>query len=246
MYLMRFLIVFLPFLCSCDEQVKIDYEASYSVDNKDWNTLLSKYVDSSGKVNYQGFKSDSVKLQSYLDLLSENHPSKSWSNNEVKSYWINVYNAFTIKLILDHYPVNSIKDIGGNFSTPWKIEFIKIQENLYSLQYIEHEILRKMDDPRIHFAIVCASYSCPSLRNEAFSPSHLDEQLNAQATFFINNNNKNILSENKIELSKIFDWFESDFTNDSKIVQYIQQYSKIKINTEAHVSYLDYNWNLNE
>ena len=131
-----------------------------------WNDLLQKHVSVQGNVNYKGFKLDYSDLERYLQSLSDNIPNKSWSKAEKLSYWINAYNAYTIKLIIDKYPLKSIKDI----NRPWDQRFIKLGEKIYTLNDIEHEILRKMNEPRIHFAIVCASISCPKLQNEAFTP----------------------------------------------------------------------------
>lgn len=217
-----------------------------------WDELVKKHVDETGKVNYKGFKSDHEKLKKYLNLLSSSVPNDKWSEKEKLAYWINAYNAFTVELILKHYPVKSIKDIGGlvkipGISSPWDIKFIKIGNEEYDLSSIEHQILRKkFNEPRIHFAINCASYSCPRLRNEAFTADKLESQLQDQAKKFVNDSRKNHITANNLELSQIFNWFKGDFTKEKKLIAYIQQYTSVKINPNAKVSYIDYDWSLNE
>ena len=207
-----------------------------------WNLFLKKYVDNNGLVDYKSIKKDVATLDLYLTLLSENTPDDSWSKDEKMAYWINAYNAFTIKLIIDHYPIPSIKDI----EKPWDIKFIELGDNTFSLNDIEHEILRKMDDPRIHFGIVCASFSCPKLQNEAFVASKLEKQLNDVTRAFLADPDRNNLSEDSIEISKIFKWFSKDFKKEGSIIDFLNKYSEIKISPNAKKTFKDYNWNLNE
>lgn len=214
-----------------------------------WSRLLKKHVRQNGLVNYNGFLADERDLNEYLDLLSDNPPNKNWEISEALAYWINAYNAFTIKLILDYYPVESIKTIGGKITmvnSPWDIKFFKIGEMDFDLNTIEHEILRKkFDEPRIHFAINCASISCPDLRIEAYVGVEIDSQLKEQTQSFLRNKSKNQLAENTLKLSKIFDWFKSDFTKNRTLVEFLNQYSEIKISTEASIEFVDYDWGLN-
>ena len=115
------------------------------------------------------------------------------------------------------------------------------------LDQIEHKILRKQfDDPRIHFALVCASYSCPRLLNEAYTADELDKQLDAQAKHFLANKKKNEISADKLILSKYFTWYKGDFTKNSTLIEYLNKYAPVKINKDADISYKDYNWSLNE
>ena len=123
----------------------------------------------------------------------------------------------------------------------------KFGDKWLNLNDIEHQILRKMDEPRIHFAIVCASVSCPKLQNEAFTNDNLEEQLTNATKEFLTDNSKNRLSDNSIKLSKIFKWFGKDFkTKNSSLIDFLNQYSDITISSNAKKSYLDYNWDLNE
>jgi len=227
-------------------------KSSTSTSHAIFSQLLSKHVDEQGMVNYQGFVEDSAELKNYLDLLASNESSTSWSEKEQLAYWINAYNAFTIQLIVEHYPVESIKDIGSLIQIPfinsvWDIDFIQIGTKKLSLNNIEHKILRsRFNEPRIHFAIVCASISCPKLRNEAYTATSLDMQLEEQAIDFINDTDRNKTENSKIEISKIFKWFKGDFTENGNLIEFLNKYSKTKIHPDAKISHLDYNWNLNE
>ncbi len=229
---------------------KIENSKSTQMDNTVWDALLKKHVHKNGDVNYEGFISDQAMLDSYLNQLSSNPPKNNASSNEKMAYWINAYNAFTVKLIIENYPVQSIKDIAGNIpmvDSPWDIKFFIIGGQNFDLNTIEHEILRKeFNDPRIHFAINCASFSCPRLRNEAFNASSLEAQLEEQTTVFINNPAKNTITENSLQISKIFDWFKSDFKNAGSVQEFIAKYAKVKLDTSIKIHYRDYDWSLNK
>ena len=216
----------------------------------DWSTLLKEHVTEAGQVNYKGFIKDDSLFNKYLTDLSTHPTGDNWTEKEKIVYWINAYNAFTVKLILDNYPLKSIKDISDGLpmiSSPWDIKFFKIGNTDFDLNTIEHEILRKkFNEPRIHFAINCASVSCPKLRNEAFTVEQLDTQLEEQAKGFINNPIKNKITEKKVQLSKIFNWFESDFTKEKPLASFLQRYIDMDLPKDFNVEYLDYDWNLNE
>lgn len=214
--------------------------------------LLKKHVSPAGEVNYKGIVKDSVQLNQYLKLLSANPPQKSWSRDDQLAYWINAYNAFTLQLIIRNYPLKSIKDIGSKVkipfvNTPWDIKFIRIGNEEYDLNNIEHGILReKFKEPRIHFAIVCASVSCPRLLNEAYEGQKVQQQLEAQARDFINDKSRNKIAPNAAQLSQIFNWFRGDFTRQGTLTEFLNRYSSVKINKNARITYLEYNWGLNE
>ena len=214
-----------------------------NIDHSQWNQLLKKYVNKDGLVNYQGFKKDKATLDAYLKMLSEKEPSNDWSVQELLAYNINLYNAATVKLIVENYPVKSIKDIDG----AWTKGRVSAGNKMLSLGGIENGILRKMDEPRIHFAINCASISCPKLLDEAYTASKINEQLDRAATEFINSD-KNDISSNNPKVSSIFDWYAKDFTVNGKkdVIAYINQFSETKINPGATLSYKNYNWDLNE
>lgn len=212
---------------------------SAKISHTNFDELLQKNVKN-GVVNYEGFKSDDFK--NYLNTLSSAQPlNDNWSRNEKLAFWINAYNAFTIQLILNNYPLKSIRDI----EKPWDQQFFKIGGVAYSLNHIEHEILRKMKEPRIHFAIVCASYSCPVLLNKAYEASTLEVQLTNQTKAFLNDKKRNQLSVNNPKISKLFSWFKSDFTAKGSLIDFINTYADTKINANATIEYLDYNWSLN-
>ena len=215
---------------------------SQDLDHKLWSELLSKHVSKSGEVNYKSFKKDSVKLRDYISYLSKNIPSDSATKNEKLAYWINLYNALTVDLIVRHYPINSIKDI----KNPWKQRLWKTANISYNLDEIEHDILRKMNEPRIHFAIVCASISCPKLQNKAFKANTLDTQLTKATKTFLADNTKNEITKNQLKLSKIFKWFSKDFETNGTVIDFINLYTSPTISKDAKINYKDYNWNLNE
>ncbi|NJX14857.1 DUF547 domain-containing protein [Tamlana crocina] len=211
-------------------------------DHSKFSELLQAHVSEGGNVNYSTIKANPNVLNQYLAEFSKAHPTESWPKNETLAYWINAYNAFTIKLIIDNYPIKSIKDL----KHPWDQKFIPINGKLLSLNHIEHDILRKMGEPRIHFAIVCASHSCPKLQNEAFVPSRLDEQFTHATKTFLNDPEKNVISKEHLELSKIFKWFKKDFEENGSLIEFISPYTETTISKAAKIKYKDYNWTLNE
>ncbi len=217
-----------------------------------WTALLQKYVSNTGHVNYKGLKADASKLDEYLAILSKQQPAKNWTKNEELAFWINAYNAFTVKLIIDNYPLKSIKDLNPGLSvifvnTVWDKNFFSIGGKKMSLNDIEHGKLRKMNEPRMHFTIVCASVSCPKLSNTAYEAATLDKQLTQAAKDFLADQSKNKISATNPKLSKIFDWFSGDFkVNGHSKIDFINQFTTVKINQNANIDYLDYNWNLNE
>ncbi|GAB3634771.1 DUF547 domain-containing protein [Hymenobacter arcticus] len=227
--------------------------ASAVVDHSAYDRLLKKHVTAQGLVDYKGFKADEVAFNQYLALLSKNPPAANWSKPDQMAYWINAYNAYTIRLILDHYPVESIKDIGSKIkipfvTTPWAAKFFSIGGEKMSLDNIEHGILRKkFDDPRIHFTLVCASISCPRLRNEAYTAAQLEKQFDDQGRDFLNNPAKNKIGKSAAQLSKYFDWYKGDWEkNGQSVVKWVNRYSTTKMDDNTKISYLEYNWNLNK
>ena len=228
------------------EEVKknkvITNPVSNSISHKAWNELLKKYVDNKGNVDYKSFKNDEAALQSYLDVLAKNKPTASSTKNEKLAYYINLYNAATVKLILNNYPTKSIKSI----RSPWSKKWVKVGDEVLSLGNIEHKILRKMNEPRIHFAINCASYSCPKLVNKAFTAAGMENQLEQATKDFVNDTTRNQFTNDKAKLSEIFKWYKGDFTDNSSLLEYIAKYADKKVNTKSKIGYLDYDWSLNE
>lgn len=226
-------------------------ETSELINHDLWDTLLQQHVHENGLVNYKGFQKDQAKLDQYLDMLSDNPPNgPQWTQEHQLAYWINAYNAFTVKLILDHYPVSSIKDIKKGISfvnSVWDIEFFTIGNQRMDLTTIEHGILRKeFDEPRIHFAINCASMSCPKLHNRAYVADQINQQLEYAAKVFINDERRNKIHSDQIKISKIFSWFKGDFTKSSNLITFLNQYSQTTIEPNASLDFLDYDWSLNE
>ncbi|MBZ9731509.1 DUF547 domain-containing protein [Salegentibacter sp. JZCK2] len=217
-----------------DSKVKLDHGI--------WDRLLKKHVKENGMVDYKGFKNDREKLDKYLKKLSDQKPDNTWSTQELLAYYINLYNAYTVDLILRNYPLESIKDISG----PWTKEFITVGDTELSLGAIENSILRKMNEPRIHFAINCASISCPKLRREAYTADKIDRQLEAATKEFINSDN-NEISQSSAKLSSIFDWYRKDYTEGGlSLIEYVNQYSNTRINPKAKITYKEYDWGLND
>jgi len=228
----------------------VDAAAAPAVDNSIYAELLTKYV-SNGHVNYAGFKRDEARLDQYLKVLEQVDPERL-PREEQFAFYINAYNVWTIKLILTGYPgVKSIKDLGSLLQSPWKKEFVRINAKTLTLDDIEHTILRpRYKDPRVHFAIVCASKSCPPLIAEPYLGAVLDAQLNRSTRDFLNTPAHYRLDHNTFWVSSIFKWFAEDFNKD--VVGFYANHAEanLKNNLEANrdrieVKYLDYDWSLN-
>ena len=158
------------------------------------------------------------------------------------AFWINAYNAFTVKLIVDNYPVASITKLDGG--KPWDRKWIKIGDKTYSLNNIENDILRpQFKDARIHFAVNCAAQSCPPLLNKAWTADNLESNFEKQAKAFVNNPKFNTISAKNVKVSKIFDWYKADFGN---LIDFLNKYASTNINGNAKVEYVEYDWALNE
>ena len=209
------------------------------VDHKAFDALLRKHVSSSGVVNYAGFKSDVSKLDAYLANLSANPVKDSWSRNEKLAYWINAYNANTIKLIVNNYPIAKITDLDGG--KPWDRKWIKLGTKTYSLNNIENDIIRpQFKEPRIHFAVNCAAKSCPTLMNKAWLPNSLESDFTKMTKAFINNSSFNEISSGGATVSKIFEWYGEDFGD---VKAFINRYANTKVNGD--IKFKDYDWSLN-
>jgi hypothetical protein len=212
-----------------------------------FDSLLQKNVDKTGRVDYQSLKNNETLLDNYLAYIQNNEPTKEWSSNKKKAFWINTYNAYTIKIILNNYPLKSIRDIKIDGETAWKIPFVKIGQKRYTLDQIEHKILRKkFNDPRIHVGINCASVSCPRLWNFAFTEDNIASSLDNLMKEFINDTTRNKISKKNVALSEIFNWFSKDFIKNGTIINYLNTYAAIKISEKASIKYLTYDWSLNK
>lgn len=224
--------------------------AAQRIDHSLYAGLLKKYVKD-GVVHYQGFKKEESVLDKYLKVIEE-VDSKILSRDEQFAFYVNAYNAWTIKLILSAYPgVKSIKELGSIFKSPWKRKICRIDGGVITLDSIEHDILRPVfKDPRVHFAINCAAKSCPPLRSEPYRGSELDQQLDEMTRAFINDLESNRLEDFTLYVSSIFKWFAEDFNKD--VIGFFLKYAQgnLKEQLEAHkekikVTYLDYDWSLN-
>jgi len=206
------------------------------------------------RVDYKALKAAPGDLRTYLGQAAAvtEKEFKTWTEEQQLAMLINLYNAATLNLIVDNYPVKSIKDIGSLFKKPWKIESLTLFGAATTLDHLEHEILRKQyKEPRIHFAIVCAAKGCPALRPSAFTPDNLDAQLNEQGEKFLRDKGKNSVAadEETVYLSKIFDWFEEDF-NGGKVIEFVRPYFSEEdakaLGDGFKIKYTDYDWSLNE
>lgn len=207
-----------------------------------WDALLRKHVSSTGTVSYSGFKGDMGKLQDYLDLLANNPPQSAWGRSKTMAYWINAYNAYTVKLILDNYPLGSITDLEGG--KPWSKRWIKLGNQTYTLDQIEKEILlKKYKDARVHFAVNCAAKSCPALLNQAWTSGNLESNFERQTKKFINNPQFNEISSKSAKISQLFDWYASDFGD---VQTFINKYSDTPLKANTKIDFMEYNWKLNE
>ena len=229
-------------------------------DHAAWDALLTKYVDTAGNVDYTAWKrspEDIRALEGYLGSLSYAGRGIRASREATMAYWINAYNAVTVKGILREYPTSSIRNhtskaFGYNI---WKDLQLVVDGAGISLEDIEHKVLRKMNEPRIHFAIVCASKSCPRLLNRAYTAADLEKQLSTstRAFFASGANFRYDAGSGKMQLSTILKWFASDFGRDQAAqLKTIAPYLPTKAAWQAanagrvRVSHLDYDWSLND
>jgi Protein of unknown function, DUF547 len=238
-----------------------------------WTTLLRKHVVVLGggrasQVRYAGFAADRAALKAHLATLSgiSQAAFDSFSKAQQMAFLINAYNAFTVELILGKYPnLQSIKDLGSFLSSPWKPKIVPLLGTQLSLDNIEHDMLRargRYDDPRVHFAVNCASIGCPALREEAFVADRLEAQLDEQARRFLGDRSRNRWNAQagRAEVSKIFDWFGEDFRLGHKgvnslnafLARHAEQLADAAADRERlrsgsfEVSFLDYDWKLND
>ena len=254
--------------------------AQFDHEHKAWTALLKKHVvlvdDGKGsQVRYAGFRQDRAALKSYLALLSKvpRQDFDGWSKARRMAFLINAYNAFTVEKILTRYPdIRSIWDFGKVFGNPFKDRFFTLLGQPASLDQVEHETLRRpgaYDEPRLHFAVNCASVGCPMLREEAYVADRLETQLEEQARRFLSDRSRNRYdaTSGRLEVSKIFDWFKEDWRSGYRGFegkgapvlsreQYFAGYAALLADAPEHrklieartapLSFLDYDWALND
>lgn len=209
-----------------------------SLASADYAMVLSTYVDKHGMVDYAGLKANRGPLDAYVKSL-ENPNTAGWTEQDWIAFWINAYNARTLQIVVDHYPVKGIKSIRG----AWTRLHAPIAGKNRTLDEIEHKILRKdYDEPRIHMALVCAAWSCPKLRNEPYNGTILGSQLSDQSRAFLSRPTRFRINGNTAYLSKIFNWFKRDFES---VPEFIKTYSGQDI-SGMKIKYQRYDWSLNE
>ena len=253
------LLAFITFSNSANAQPPFQTKVNNSMEfnHQLWDNLVKQHVvpinnGHSSQVDYQGMLNDRKSLKQYLSQLSGISQSafNHWDKNEQLAFLLNAYNAWTVELILTKYPkLDSIKDLGSFFNSPWKKQFIPLFSKTRSLDDIEHKLIRgsgRYDEPRIHFAANCASIGCPALRAEAFTGKNLDAQLEDSTRLFLGDKSRNRLKNNDLEISSIFKWYKVDFERGSgTVVDFINKYRTIKL-ASPQIGYLDYSWDLND
>lgn len=224
-----------------------------------FNNILESFSNVNGTVDYSSIRNDPFNLDKFLSFISsvspENHP-ELFQKDDSKAYWINVYNALAIKTIIDNPNISSIRDVSWGMGAFWRTKFM-VGGRKMTLNHIEHKILRgKYKDPRIHFAINCASTSCPPIGNRIVTGNGLDEQLDNKALDFINDKS-NVSFDHKneiVHLSRIFKWFKKDFVSENRqLIDYILEYQKDinsiqkdKISNNYKIEFFKYDWSLND
>ena len=220
---------------------KVESKENVKPDHGVFNQMLKKYVSASGDVNYSAWKKDQAGLVEYLKELSMIR-TESLSGKEAMAYWINLYNAATIHKVLENFPLKSIKDLDGG--KVWDAKIVEISGGKkISLNQIENEILRLVyKDARIHFVINCAAKSCPPIDNQALTSDNLYAVLEQRTKEFVKNNRYNVITEKKMEISSIFDWYKEDFGD---LNTFIAKYSGVDVSSKTKVTYKKYDWSIN-
>ena len=218
-------------------------------DHSGIDSILKRYVNDSGMVDYASLKTNRAGLDSYLKATAAVSKSTfdSREKNEQLAFLINVYNAETLQYIVDNHPIASIKKLGGIISTPWDKKNVALFGEEVSLNHLEHKVIRPgYAEPRIHFALVCAAKGCPPLRNEAYTAAKLESQLESQAKVFLNQTTKNRLDGDTLYLSTIFKWYGGDFKKDGQSVsEYVDPFIEGATSGKS-VEWTEYDWSLNE
>lgn len=261
----RFFLLWLVFcIAACAESAD-----NFDHEHQAWNRLLENHVTwvddgVASHVDYEAFLRNRAYLRDYLDSLAAVSKAdfELWPRHRQLAFLINAYNAFTIQLILDNWPVDSIRDIGNWLQNPWKIEFFVLLGEPRHLDWIEHEVIRqpgRFNEPRIHFAVNCAATGCPALRTEAYVGEHLERQLEDQTRRFLSDETRNRYRNERFELSPIFKWYRDDFTRGwqgiDSLVVFLNPYTDLlgapelpqgdDEDSALTIEFLDYDWSLN-
>ena len=225
-------------------------ESTAIINHQPWQELINQYLTINGQHHLFAYRSvtvqDNLKLDNYLKSLSQLDP-RQYSQAVQYAYWVNLYNALTVNLILEEYPVGSITKLGGLFSFgPWETEVISINGQSLTLNDIEHRILRPIwQDPRTHYALNCASLGCPNLQITAFSALNSDALLEQAAHEFINSDKGVKVEGQNLVVSSIYDWFSEDFVIDGSVKQHLKKYRPELDGASGSMKY-DYDWSLND
>lgn len=221
--------------------------------HRPFDIILQLYVQGA-RFDYQALYENSDDLQrlyEYIDTL-ETVNTVDLTRDDALAYWINLYNAATLALVLQNYPVKSIKDLGNLFRSPWKRKVVNLAlHGELSLDEIEHDIIRRQfDDPRIHFALNCASIGCPPLQRRAYIGGTLDPQLDQAVQSTLSSEQWLKVTEQRIEVTKIFDWYKDDFSSSEGsmrefIARYRRDLRKILLEEPRKIEFMDYDWKLN-
>ena len=241
---------------------KHDAGSTATIDHSAWTKLLKKHLKPSNsgvaRVGYAAFAGNSADrkaLKTYLESLAST-PVSSFNRKEQMAYWINLYNALTIEVVLDHYPVKSIRDIDispGLFgSGPWGKKLVTVEGEGLTLNDIEHRILRPVwQDPRLHYAVNCASIGCPNLQPVAWSGAKLGTMLDQAARQYVNDPRGVTIDGDKVVVSRIFDWFLEDFRgSEESVISHLKQYAEPGLKAELErigdLHSTAYDWPLND
>ncbi len=259
-----FFILSVIFICP-----RLTHAAEFDHNYSAFSATLHSHVEN-GMVDYQSIKTTPIELNNILKnwgKVSKNE-FNTWNEQQQLAFLFNLYNGATIKLIVEHYPVDSIKDIGGFFKGPWDQDIVQLFGEIITLDHLEHQILRKQyDEPRLHLALVCAAKGCPPLRSEAYTAESFDTQLDDQIKQLLKNQLKFKIDQTnkKVYLSPIFKWYGDDFiakysptagfddlsTRDKAVINYISKHlpknEKLFLRTGSYtVKHLSYDWSLNK
>lgn len=209
------------------------------VDLTDYNKFLKNHVSKKGIVDFDKVLKNFEDLNTITKNFSKISPNESWTKDEYKAHWINLYNANILKLLTENYPIKSINYI----TEPFQKEFIDYAGTKISLDFIHQEIIRPLGDPRMHFAIYATTISSPILKREAYVANSIEADLNNATINFLNDNTKNIIYSTTSKISKIFEWYEDDFGSLEGVKAFIKKY-KGEIQDVTVITYMKYNWNL--
>lgn len=234
----------LALLLAVPVRAQTDRDAPYAA-------LLARFVHD-GVVDYAGLKGSETQLDAYLDVLAQTD-ADALSRDAQFAFYINAYNAWTLKLILEHYPgIRSIKDAGSFFRSPWKRDFVRLRAGTVSLDDIEHGILRpRFHDPRVHFAVNCASKSCPPLAGLPYRGATLDAMLDAVTRAFLNNPANTFFKDGRLHVTRIFDWYGEDFGGPAGVWAFVRRFAapplaaQMDAATDRTLVYTPYDWSLN-